>query len=87
MHHIQSCASAPPLLLRNTSPTENTDLTNGPQSEQLIPKKNALSVIETCFGFREDDIEQDEIKCKHCRYIVSVAKGTTKNLFDQLKHK
>ncbi|XP_051784409.1 E3 SUMO-protein ligase ZBED1-like [Erpetoichthys calabaricus] len=62
----------------------NTDTTE--QQEQLVPKKNAVSVIWTHFGFSKDDIEQNEVRCRHCRKTVSTPKGNITNLFQHLKH-
>lgn len=62
----------------------NTETTE--QQEQLVPKKNAVSVIWTHFGFSKDDIEQNEVRCRHCRKTVSTPKGNTTNLFQHLKH-
>lgn len=64
--------------------SSNTETTE--QQEQLVPKKNAVSVVWTHFGFSKEDIEQNEVKCKHCRETVSTIKGNTSNLFQHLEH-
>ncbi|GAA6085061.1 zinc finger BED domain-containing protein 1 [Tachysurus ichikawai] len=55
------------------------------QQEQLVPKKNAVFVIWTHFGFSKDDIKQNEVRCRHCRKTVSTPKGNTTNLFQHLE--
>ncbi|GAA6100501.1 E3 SUMO-protein ligase ZBED1-like [Tachysurus ichikawai] len=50
----------------------NTQTTE--QQEKLVLKKNAVSVVWTHFGFSKDDIEQNEVRCRHCRKTVSTPK-------------
>lgn len=40
-----------------------------------------MSVVRTHFGFGEN-VEQKEVKCKHCGKTVSVVKGNGNNLFN-----
>lgn len=37
--------------------SENTEPTNRPQCEQLVPKKDAVFVVWTHFKLKEDDTE------------------------------
>lgn len=41
---------------------ENTELTNRPEPEHVVPKKNDV------FGFTEDDTEQKELEFEHWIY-------------------
>lgn len=42
--------------------SENPELTNRPEPEHVVPKKNDV------FGFNEDDTEQKELEFKHWIY-------------------
>lgn len=60
--------------------------TESTEQQQLVPKKHAVSVVWTSFGFNKDDNEQTHIKCNPCRKTVSATKGKTTNLFQHLEH-
>lgn len=53
--------------------------------KQLLPNKNAVSVVLIKFGLSEDEIEQKQDECKH-RRTISQAKGNAVNLSNHLKH-
>ena len=82
--HVESRDPAPLRYSADMSSMESLNTQTTEQQEQLVSKKNAVFVVWTHFGFGKDDIEQNEVRCRHCRKTVSTPKGNTTNLFQHL---
>ncbi|XP_062312234.1 E3 SUMO-protein ligase ZBED1-like [Osmerus eperlanus] len=57
------------------------------ETEELVKKTGATSIIWTWFGFKTSDKQQQTILCKVCGATVLAKKGNTTNLFYHLKTK
>ncbi|XP_063742293.1 E3 SUMO-protein ligase ZBED1-like [Eleginops maclovinus] len=56
-------------------------------TEELVPKKGAVSVVWKFFGFKKSDVDQTSILCKCCRAKVVAGGGNTSNLLHHLSRK
>ncbi|KAK5868089.1 hypothetical protein PBY51_012531 [Eleginops maclovinus] len=56
-------------------------------TEELVPKKGAVSVVWKFFGFKKSDVYQTSILCKCCRAKVVFGGGNTSNLLHHLSRK
>ena len=56
------------------------------EEEQLVTKRNAVSTVWQCFGFKREDTAQKTVICKVCRNTVVTSQGNTSNLFHHLQY-
>ncbi|XP_055040058.2 E3 SUMO-protein ligase ZBED1 [Misgurnus anguillicaudatus] len=57
------------------------------ETEELVPKKGAGSVVWRFFGFQKSDVDQTTILCKCCRAKIQAKGGNTSNLLQHLSRK
>ena len=57
------------------------------QTEELVKKKGATSIIWNWFGFKRTDEQQQAILCRVCAATILAKSGNTTNLFYHLKTK
>lgn len=57
------------------------------ETEELVKKTGATSIIWTWFGFKPSDEQQQNILCRVCGAKVPAKRGNTTNLFYHLKTK
>ena len=48
------------------------------ETEELLPKRGAVSVVWKFFGFKKDDVQQTTIICKCCPAKGVAAGGNTR---------
>ncbi|XP_019715163.1 zinc finger BED domain-containing protein 1-like [Hippocampus comes] len=65
---------------------EISEVENG-NTEELVPKRGALSVVWRYFGFRKSDFDQKNILCKICLSKVAASGGNTSNLLHHLSRR
>ena len=65
----------------------HTHTTGSNETEELLLKRGAVSVVWKFFGFKKSDVEQTTIFCKCCWAKVVAAGGSTSNLLHHLIHK
>ncbi|XDV25933.1 hypothetical protein PO909_029757 [Leuciscus waleckii] len=56
-------------------------------TEELVPKRGAGSVVWRFFGFQKSDVDQTTILCKCCRAKILAKGGNTSNLLQHLSRK
>ncbi|KAI2644978.1 zinc finger BED domain-containing 1-like protein [Labeo rohita] len=56
-----------------------------PQKSDFVPKRKSKSSIWDYFGYKKEDVDQNEVLCMECHKVVATKHGNTTNLSDHLK--
>ncbi len=67
-----------------SSETEAVELDD---TEELVPKRGAVSVVWRFFGFKKSNVDQTTIFCKCCRAKVVAGGSNMRNLLHHLSRK
>ncbi|XP_061608235.1 E3 SUMO-protein ligase ZBED1-like [Phyllopteryx taeniolatus] len=69
------------------SEIEISEIVENDDTEELVPKRGAMSLVWRYFGFKKADIDQTTILCKICLAKVAAGGGNTSNLLHHLSRK
>ena len=78
--NVEAAAAAPAAEVDSVEEEEEE------QQLQLVPKRNAVSIVWQYFGFKREDTAQKTVKCKLCgNTVVTLCQGNTSSLFHHLQ--
>ncbi|KAK0132099.1 hypothetical protein N1851_033102 [Merluccius polli] len=59
------------------APAAEVESVEEEEEQQLVPKRNAVSIVWQYFGFKKEDTAQKTVKCKLCINTLVTSQGNT----------